>query len=313
VQAVAESIVAREEALSEREFDVVFRTKAKELLAALPLAELQSQTGEDGLGLSSLGDSQADLVYTPVTPCRIIDTRIAGGTIAAGTTRSFLVTGTNYSTQGGRATGCGVPFGPTTAAVVNFVAVNPGGAGNLRVTPFGSPMPLASIINFTAGVNLANGLVVATCNPSSATCTSDITIQADVSATQLVADVQGYFQRVATGGVGTALLADSAVTAPKISSGVVVRSLNSQTDAVTLAGSNGLGVSAGSGTVTVTSNATASNTPGTIVARDGSGNFSARTITLEGDLAFPSASGFRPMLTVDNTRFLHHSSGGTFL
>ena len=60
--------------------------------------------------------------------------------------------------------------------------------------------------------------------------------------------------------MGTALLADSAVTAPKIGTGVVVRSLNSQTDAVTLAGSNGLGVTQGSGTVTVSSNATATNT-----------------------------------------------------
>jgi len=307
MEAVAESIVEREEAASEREFDVVFRAKAKELLAALPLAELQSQTGEDGLGLSSLGDSQADLVYTPVTPCRIIDTRIAGGTIAAGTTRSFLVTGTNYSAQGGRATGCGVPFGPTTAAVVNFVAVNPGGAGNLRVTPFGSAMPNASIINFSAGVNLANGLVVATCNPSSATCTSDITIQADVSATQLVADVEGYFQRVTTGGVSTALLADAAVTAPKISSGVVVRSLNSQTDAVTLAGTNGLSVTQGSGTVTVTSNATSTNTAGAIVARDGSGNFSAGTATLAGNLGLPNTTAASVgVLTKGGTPFLHN-------
>jgi len=124
-QDLAESVIAREEAASERAFDPAFRAKAKGLLAALPLAALEAQTGEDGLGLNSLGDSQADLVYTPVTPCRIIDTRYAGGPIPAGTTRSFLVTGTNYSAQGGIATGCGVPFGPTTAAVVNFVAVNP--------------------------------------------------------------------------------------------------------------------------------------------------------------------------------------------
>jgi hypothetical protein len=192
---MAESVIGREEAAAGRAFEPSFRAKAKKLLAALPLAEITSQTEEGGLGLNSLGDSQADLVYTPVTPCRIIDTRRAGGLIAPGAPRSFLVTGTDYSDQGGSAAGCGVPFGPTTAAVVNFVAVNPGGAGNLRVTPFGTAMPLASIINFSAGMNLANGLVVATCNPFSFTCSSDITIQADVSATQLVADVQGYFQR----------------------------------------------------------------------------------------------------------------------
>jgi hypothetical protein len=305
LHAVAESIVAREEAASDRLFDSAFRGKAKQLLAALPLAELLAQTGEAGLGLNSLGDSQADLVYTPLTPCRIVDTRLDGGPIGAGTTRSFLVTGTDYSAQGGSAAGCGVPYGPTTAAAINFVAVDPTGLGNLQLTPYGSALPTASIINYRAGANLANGLVVAICNPSSATCTSDVTIKANVSATGLVADVQGYFRRVATGGVGTALLADSAVTAPKISSGVVVRSLNSQTDSVTLAGSNGLGVTQASGTVTVTSNAAAANTPSAIVARDGSGNFSAGTITVAGNLMLPSTTASTGMIRLGGDPFLH--------
>ena len=307
MQAVAESIVVREEALSERAFDPVFRVKARELLAALPLAELVAQTGDDGLGLNALGDTQADLVYTPVTPCRIIDTRLGGGIMAANTTRDFLVTGTDYSAQGGSATGCGVPYGPATAAVINFVAVTPTGQGSLWVTPYGTPMPVASTINYTTGVNIANGVTVAICNPSAATCTRDITIRAHNSATHVAGDVQGYFQRVATGGVGTALLADSAVTAPKISSGVVVRSLNSQTDAVTLAGTNGLSVTQGSGTVTVTSNATAANTASTIVARDSSGNFSAGTVTLAGNLSLPNTtSASVGVVTKGGTPFLHN-------
>ena len=178
--AIAESVIAREEAVSERVFDPSFRAKAKELLTALPLAALASQTGENGLGLNRLGDSQADLVYTPLTPCRIVDTRLAGGILVAGVPRNLLVTGSNYSTQGGSATSCGVPFGPTTAAAINFVAVTPEGAGHLLLTPFGRPMPLASIINYAlpgTGLNVANGLTVATCDPSTATCSSDITIR----------------------------------------------------------------------------------------------------------------------------------------
>ena len=315
VQAAAESIVVREEALSERAFDPVFRVKARELLAALPLAELVAQTGDDGLGLNALGDTQADLVYTPVTPCRIIDTRLGGGIMAANTTRDFLVTGTDYSAQGGSATGCGVPYGPATAAVINFVAVTPTGQGSLWVTPYGTPMPVASTINYTTGVNIANGVTVAICNPSAATCTRDITIRAHNSATHVAGDVQGYFQRVATGGVGTALLADSAVTAPKIASGVVVRSLNSQTDAVTLAGTNGLSVTQGSGTVTVTSNATATNTASSIVARDSSGDFSASSIVLVGDLRLPNTtSATVGLLTLGGTSFLHdYGTQNTFV
>jgi Chaperone of endosialidase len=266
--AIAESVIAREEAKSERAFDPSFRAKAKELLAALPLAELTSQTGEGGLGLSSLGDTQADLVYTPISPCRIIDTRVAGGPIAAGYARSFKVTG-DTTFQGGK--NCGIPFGPATSAMINFVAVNGTAPGDLRVTPFGTPMPEASILNWAGGVpglNLANGLAVALCNPAATTCTNDITLQADASTIDVVADVQGYYQRVSTGGVGTALLADGAVTAPKIGSGVVVRSLNSLTDAVTLAAGSNVSITPSGSTLTISAtpgggggDITAVNTP----------------------------------------------------
>ena len=106
-QAIAESLIGREEAASGRTFDPVFRTRAAARLALLPMEVLlQAQAGGRG-GLATLGDSQADLVYTPLTPCRIIDTRVAGGAIAAGATRDFLVTGTSFASQGGSATGCG--------------------------------------------------------------------------------------------------------------------------------------------------------------------------------------------------------------
>jgi hypothetical protein len=156
---------------------------------------------EEDLGpqTESLGESQVDLLYTPVTPCRIIDTRLAGGAMGAGTTRSFLVTGTDLSSQGGSATGCNIPSG-ATAAMINFVAVNPAGPGDLRVTPFGTAIPLAAIVNYAAvpGLNVANGLAVTICDPAATTCTYDFTIQADVSATNLVADVHGYFQSAST-------------------------------------------------------------------------------------------------------------------
>jgi hypothetical protein len=271
--------------------------------------------GEVGVGVNALGESQSDLVYTPLTPCRIVDTRLAGGAIGAGTTRHFLVTGTDYSAQGGQPTGCGVPYGPTTAAFVNFVAVDPSGLGNLRVTPYGRPVPLAAIVNFRAGQNLANGLAVAICDPSSATCTWDLTVQADVSSTHVVADVQGYFRRVGTGEVGTALLADGAVTGAKIGAGSVVRSLSGQREDVTLSGSGGLVVTAGSGTVTVGSNATASNVADAIVSRDGAGGFGAGTVTLAGNLALPEeTSPSAGAVTKGGARLLHtYGSANTFV
>jgi hypothetical protein len=199
--ALAEWIVAREEARSGRQFDTAFRARTVQSLASLSysvLAELQTQ---EGFGTNSLGDSQADLVYTPVTPCRIIDTRLAGGALSPGVPRSFKVTG-NTTSQGGA--NCGIPFGPATSAMINFVAVSPAGKGNMQITPYGSAMPLASFINYsnTAGTALANGLAVALCDPSAATCTFDVTAQSNVSAVDLVADVQGYYERTpnSTGG-----------------------------------------------------------------------------------------------------------------
>jgi hypothetical protein len=145
----------------------------------------------------TFGDSGADLVYTPVTPCRIINTIAAGGPIAGGATRSFKVAGSGFAGQGGVAGSCGVPVG-ATGAVINFVAVGPTGAGDLRITPFGTPMPTASFLNYVnSGIpndNTANGMTFPICNPATATCTNDITIQADVSSTNVVADVLGYFK-----------------------------------------------------------------------------------------------------------------------
>src|SRR6266571_4463186 len=200
-QAIAELIITREEAASGRAFDPLFRAQVKADLASRSLEQLAA-VQKRGTGLlpspNNLGDSQADLVYTPVIPCRIIDTRLAGGAIGAGTTRSFLVTGTlNFPPQGGTSGGCGIPNGSATAAVINFVAVSPAGPGDLRITPFGTAIPLASIINYSNGdpnLNIANGPVVTMCNPATATCTNDITVQADASAVQIVADVQGYFR-----------------------------------------------------------------------------------------------------------------------
>jgi outer membrane lipoprotein-sorting protein len=167
-------------------------------LVVVSTVSAQEKAASAGEGPLNLGDSQADLVYTPVAPCRIIDTRLAGGPIAGGTTRNFRVTGTDLSAQGGSATGCGIPSGPATAAVINFVAVNPAGPGDLRITPFGTPMPTASILNYAAvpGLNIANGPAVTICDPAVAACSSDFTIQADVGATQVVADVQGYFRNL---------------------------------------------------------------------------------------------------------------------
>ena len=76
----------------------------------------------------ALGDADDDLVYTPVTPCREIDTRIAGGQISANSSRNFKVwvSSGGFTAQGGSATNCNIPANPV-AVVVNLTTVSPSG------------------------------------------------------------------------------------------------------------------------------------------------------------------------------------------
>ena len=106
------------------------------------------------------------------------------------------------------------------------------------------------------------------------------------------------------------------ITAAYIAPGSVVKGINGQTDAITLTGANGLNVAGAGGALTVTSNATASNTPSAIVSRDPGGNFSAGTVTLGGTLALPSTtSSSVGVLTIGGIPFLHDfgsfNGGGT--
>jgi hypothetical protein len=194
-QELAAKVVAGREAGSRRELADDYRRAVIDRLAERPLGELQAiSDGSAPVPPLNLGDSGADLVYTPVAPCRVLDTRFAGGPIPAGGTLSIRVAGA-LAGQGGAAN-CLVPFGPATSAVLNFVAVNPSGAGDLRAWPFGGAVPTASIVNYqtVAGLNIANGVVIPMCDPALGACASDVTIQADVAATQVVVDVLGYFR-----------------------------------------------------------------------------------------------------------------------
>jgi hypothetical protein len=167
------------------------------------------QEAGDGSAPLALGDGTSQLVYTPVTPCRIFDTRGAGGSLAPGAARDFRVTGVGLQSQGGATAGCNVPVGRATAALINFIAVNPAGPGNLRVWAYSTPPeppPGASIVNYTtvpgAILTLANGIALPICNPASTVCPFDLRIQADVNAVHVVGDVVGYFERFPTEDAG---------------------------------------------------------------------------------------------------------------
>lgn len=138
-----------------------------------------------------LGDAAIDLVYVPVTPCRIIDTRLAGGAIAANTTRNFDVSVVgSYAFQGGDATDCNVGgVGSFAAAVVNFTVVTPAAAGYITAFPYLGTQPVASNLNYVAGDVKGNLAIVKLDQGASA---DELSVYS-LAQTHLVADIIGYF------------------------------------------------------------------------------------------------------------------------
>ena len=142
-------------------------------------------------GTDALGDADRDLVYVPVTPCRVFDTRLAGGTIPGNGTRSFnIASATDYAAQGGAATDCNVGnVGAIGSAVINLIAVTPEAAGYVTAYEFGGTLPLASTVNYVADDIRANlAIVPLDSDPAG----DDISIFT-FAETHVVGDIVGYF------------------------------------------------------------------------------------------------------------------------
>lgn len=131
--------------------------------------------------------AQAEEVYT-VEPCRILDTRLGIGRVAANGTLAVEVAGTIQAAQMGVVSvfDCGVPD-YATAVFVNFVAVNPSGAGNMKA--YASSPTLATVNNYFSGIgNVSNSGLVELCT---GTCSGDFTVSTS-QETDIVIDVTGF-------------------------------------------------------------------------------------------------------------------------
>ncbi|KAF1707604.1 hypothetical protein [Pseudoxanthomonas sacheonensis] len=140
----------------------------------------------------TLGEIAADLVFVPIPPCRILDTRLAVGAIAAGTTRGVDVSAvSDYSFQGGDASNCsGMGAAGSFAAVaVNFTSVTPAQTGYFTAFPFLGTQPLAATQVYTAGGILSNFAIVRLDQGASA---NEMNIYSERQL-HLVADVVGYY------------------------------------------------------------------------------------------------------------------------
>ena len=78
-----------------------------------------------------------------------------------------------------------------TAVYINVVAVQPQAPGHLTVYACNTPLPLASVLNFTTGQTIANGVLVPMCSPA-ASCECDLNITMGPAGAHVVIDVTGY-------------------------------------------------------------------------------------------------------------------------
>ncbi|HVT15107.1 MAG TPA: glycoside hydrolase family 44 protein [Thermoanaerobaculia bacterium] len=134
------------------------------------------------LAVSDPAAAPAANFYT-VAPCRVLDTRWAGGAyggppLAAGAQRAWSLAGQ-----------CGVPA-TALAVSVNLTVTSPTGGGFLRAFAGDATAPNTSVIDFSAGQTRANNAVL----PLSLDGTGSLAIQAQGGGTvHVILDVNGYF------------------------------------------------------------------------------------------------------------------------
>ena len=267
-----------------------------------------SRVGSAG-GRHALATGPLALPFIAVFPCRLVDTRgngapLTGGFLPAATVRNYTLAGL-----------CNIP---TTAQAIslNVTVVNPTGPGFLAIWPQGGTFPPVSTLNYLGNDVIVNAAVV----PLSTLYTGGISVALGVSGGDVILDTNGYYEPRAevdtfngvTGDV--TLVAGANITITPLANNFTISATGGAGGVTSVAGTNGISASPSTGAVTVTSNATSAAAINTIVARDGSGNFGAGSITLVGSLNLPNTTPFAGVIGIGGSAFLHSmGSRNTFV
>lgn len=148
---------------------------------------------------AAVGDLDKDYSFTPVEPCRILDTRsvdyTGGGEFAIDDVREFHVYGdvATITAQGGNTAGCPSPVGEPRGVMVNITAVPSVGQGNLLGYPAGTTAPAkGSTVNYKTGLhNIANAASFKTRFLDAVT--TDLALRNRFGSTHVTMDVLGYY------------------------------------------------------------------------------------------------------------------------
>jgi hypothetical protein len=147
------------------------------------------------------------LAFFPVTPCRLVDTRLATGPLGGpslqgnGAARSFPL----------RSSSCKVPAA-AQAYSLNFTSVPNGGLDYLTTWPTGQLQPSVSTLNAPTGAITANAAIVA------AGTNGAISVFAS-NTSDLVIDINGYFAPSGPGGLSLINVAPCRVLDTRIPAG----------------------------------------------------------------------------------------------
>jgi len=129
-------------------------------------------------------------LFVPITPCRVVDTRVQVGAFSSGQTRTYYVAGTTgFAPQGGHSGGCGIPAG-AVAVTASLSAVSPQHVGYVRTWAFGGAEPSATVLNYST-VNITAGTTVPL-NPGSG---KNLSVKNYGGPTHLVIDITGYYAK----------------------------------------------------------------------------------------------------------------------
>lgn len=134
--------------------------------------------------------------FVPVTPTRVVDTRIneGGSTVAATGTENFQVAGIGSVP----AEGTGTSVTGAVAVAANVTVVNTQANGYLTVWPSGETMPTASDVNWTAAGAIQPNFDIAGLNNSSTTPNDVSVYNGSGGSTDVVVDLFGYFTNTQT-------------------------------------------------------------------------------------------------------------------
>jgi hypothetical protein len=118
--------------------------------------------------------------YYTLTPCRLVDTRVAEApALAASERRVFVVTGG----------ACGVPS-TATALALNVTVTGAAASGHIRLAP-GNGLTDLGALNFSAGQTRANNAIVLLATDATGGVSAT---NRSAGAVHLILDVAGYFQ-----------------------------------------------------------------------------------------------------------------------